>query len=338
MNYLVRRLLLLVPVVFGVTVIVFGVSHALPVDPVVAVIGEQAAEHPQIVAAYRARWSLNKPLPEQYVAFIGNALHGDLGVSLSSHRPVVQDLRDYFPATAELSVCSILITIVVAIPLGIVAAVFRGRPVDIVIRAGTLTGASVPVFWAALAALSIFYVHLGLAPGPGRLDTMDVPPPAVTGLYTVDSLLSGRLSTFFDALHHLMLPAIVLSGVTVGLLTRIMRTSMLAVLNQDYLRTARSKGAPRRRVVFRHALPNAAIPVITVVGLVFGELLSGAVLTETIFGWPGIGRYAYEAATVADFPAILGVAMLVAFAYLAVNFVVDLAYFAIDPRTREAVG
>lgn len=333
-NYIVRRLLLLCLTLFGVTVVIFIVSHSVPVDPVVAVIGEQAADHPEIVKTYREKWGLDLPLPVQYVIFLSNALHGDLGQSLDSHRPVIQDLRDYLPATVELAISSIVFTVLISIPLGVIAATLRGRPFDLVVRTLTLIGVSMPIFWLALVGLDVFYLRLGLMPGPGRLDATTTPPPTVTGLYTVDSLVAGQYDTLWDAIRHLILPALVLTSTSAGLLTRITRSSMLAVLNQDFLRTARSKGAAEPYVIIHHAFPNATIPVVTVVGLAFGDLLCGAVMTETIFGWPGIGRYAYRAATLADFPAIMGVAILVAFLYLLVNLMVDLIYGFIDPRIR----
>ncbi|TAN31999.1 ABC transporter permease [bacterium] len=328
----------MIPILFGVTVIIFIVSHSLPTDPVLAVIGEQASEHPAIVQAYRERWGLDRPLPFQYVTYVTNLLHGDFGISINSHRPVAQDIKEYLPATVELATLAVLLSALVSVPLGILAATRRGSVVDALIRAFTLLGVSMPIFWLALVALDVFYLRLGIAPGLGRLDATDTPPPAVTGLYTVDSLWAGQFDTFFDALRHLALPSLVLASWSIGLLTRITRTSMLAILHQDFLRTARSKGASERYVIWRHAFGNAVIPVVTVVGLAYGDLLSGAVMTETIFSWPGIGRYAYQAATLSDFPAIMGVALVVAFTYLVVNLIIDVVYGVIDPRVRAAMS
>ncbi len=328
----------MVPILFGVTVIIFIVSHSLSTDPVLAVIGEQAAEHPAIVQAYREKWGLDKPLPVQYATYIENLAHGDMGVSINSHRPVTTDLRQYLPATVELASVAVVLSIVISIPLGTLAATRRGGAADVLIRAVTLLGASMPIFWLALVALDVFYLRLGIAPGLGRLDITDTPPPTVTGLYTVDSLLAGQFDTFLDALKHLVLPALVLASWSAGLLTRITRTSMLSILHQDFLRTVRSKGASEAYTIWRHAFGNALIPVVTVVGLAYGDLLSGAVMTETIFGWPGLGRYAYEAATHADFPAILGVALVVAITYLLVNLLVDVVYALLDPRVRTAMS
>lgn len=332
--YIARRLALIAVTLLGVTVIIFMVSHILPTDPVVAVLGDQASAHPAIVDAYREKWGLDHPLPVQYGTYLWNLAHGDLSVSINSHRPVADDLRDYLPATIELATAALLVSLVVATPLGIFAATRRGRPSDLVIRLTTLIGVSMPIFWLALVSLNLFYVRLGIAPGPGRLDIGRAPPPTVTGLYTIDSLLAGQPGTCLDALQHLALPALVLATWSTGLLTRIVRTSMLGILHQDFIRTVRSKGASERYVIWKHGFPNAMIPVITVAGLTYGDLLAGAVLTETIFAWPGIGRYMYQAALVADFPAILGVSLVIALAYLVVNLLVDVLYAVIDPRIR----
>lgn len=336
--YVLRRLLLLAPVLVGITVLTFAVTRSIPTDPVVATIGQQAAEHPAIVKAYREKWGLDQPLPQQYATYVKNMLHGDLGVSIFTHRPVADDLRDYLPATVELATAAIIVSVALAIPLGILAARYRGRALDATIRVLTLIGVSMPVFWLALAALGIFYLHLGVSPGPGRLDATDAPPATLTGSYIIDSALSGQFDTLLDAAAHLVLPALVLASWSVGLLTRITRTSMLSVLHQDFLRTARSKGARELYVIRRHAFGNAMIPVITVVGLAYGDLLSGAVMTETIFSWPGIGRYAYNAAAHADFPAIMGVTIVVAAVYTLVNLAVDVLYGIVDPRVRTTIA
>lgn len=336
LNYVLRRLLLMVPMLFGVSLITFIVSRTLPADPVVAAVGLQAADHPAIIAAYRAKWGLDQPYPIQYLVYLNNLVHGNLGTSIYTHRPVILDLHDYVPATVELATGSLFISLIIAIPAGIYAATHRGSIADLIIRVGTLLGTSMPIFWLALLAFDVLYVNLGLVPGTGRLSTSVAPPPTVTGMYTVDSLLAGQFSTFVDALWHMLLPAAVLASWSLGLLTRITRSSMLSVLQQDYLRSARSRGAPELYVILRHALKNAAIPVITVIGLAYGDLLSGAVVTETIFSWPGIGRYTYQAASRADFPAIIGVSLLVALIYIIVNLIVDVVYSIVDPRVQLA--
>jgi peptide/nickel transport system permease protein len=332
--YAVRRLILMIPLLLGMTVIAFIVSRTIPVDPVVAAIGDQAADHPAVVAAFRAKWGLDQPLPIQYLTYLANVLHGDLGTSLYTHRPVLEDLRDYMPATIELATMTMLISAAISIPLGILAAVRRGGLVDLVIRLVTLVGVAMPIFWLALLALNILYLHLGVAPAPGRLSVGVTPPPTVTGMMTVDALLAGQLGTFWDAVNHLILPSLIMASWSIGMLTRVTRTNMLAVMPQDYLQTARSKGAEERRVIWRHAWPNAQIPVVTMIGLAYGDLLTGAILVETIFGWPGIGHYAYRASLSADFPAIMGVTLTFGVIYTFINLAVDLAYGLLDPRVR----
>jgi peptide/nickel transport system permease protein len=336
-SYIIRRVLLLVPTLLGITLVTFAVTRSIPTDPVVATIGQQAAEHPAIVQAYREKWGLDRPLPMQYLTFVVRLSQGDVGISMFTHRPVAEDLGEYLPATIELATVAILFSTLCSVPLGVIAAKLRGGPLDILIRTATMIGASMPVFWLALIALNVFYFHLHIAPGQGRLDTGLLPPPTITGLYTVDSILAGEFRTFANALAHLALPALVLATWSIGLLTRVTRTSMLAVLHQDFLRTVRSKGAGEFYIMRRHAIGNALIPVITVLGLAYGDLLAGAVMTETIFGWPGIGRYANTAATHADFPAIMGVTVVVAVIYTVVNLAVDLSYGMIDPRVRAAM-
>jgi len=336
-SYALRRLFLLIPVLLGMTLIAFVVARTMPTDPVVSAIGDQAAMHPAIVIAYRKKWGLDKPLVEQYLIYMGHLFHGDLGISIYTHRPVTEDILDYLPATVELATTAIVISVVVAVPLGILAAVKRGGTIDFLVRMISLVGVAMPIFFLALASISIFYVQLGLAPSPSRLSLLATPPPRVTGLYTIDSLLAGQFSTFLDACAHLVLPALVLASWSIGLLLRITRAAMLSVLHQDFLRTARAKGAREFYVIRRHALRNALIPVVTIIGLSYGDLLSGSILIETIFAWPGIGRYAYTAAAEADFPAIIGVALMVGVFYTIINLGVDIVYSVLDPRVRSAV-
>jgi len=333
-----RRLLLLVPTLIGITLITFAVTRSIPTDPVAATIGEQAAEHPEIVAVYRTKWGLDEPLPVQYLTYLRNLVVGDFGDAIYTHRPVAADLADYLPATIELATVAIIISILFSLPLGVLAARFRGGPFDGLVRTVTTIGVSMPIFWLALVAINVFYFHLHLVPGQGRLDSGLAPPPTVTGLYVVDGLIAGDLGLVGDALYHLVLPAFVLATWSIGLITRVTRASMLAVLGQDFLRTARSKGAREPYVLVNHAVGNAILPVITVMGLAFGDLLAGSVMTETIFGWPGIGRYAYSAASHADFPAVMGVTLVVAISYTIVNLAVDLAYALIDPRIRASMS
>ena len=326
----------MVPLMVGMSLIAFVVSHSVPADPVAAHLGQRAMEDPTIVAAFRQQWGLDKPLPEQYLSYLLNLVHGNLGVSIRTHMPVAEDLGRYLPASAELAVTATGVGIVLGIPFGVVSAVNRNRWIDHIVRGVSLLGVSSPVFWLGLIALYVFYFRLGWLPGPGRLDVGMPEPSHLSGMYTLDSLLTGNWSALVASLRHLVLPGMVLASVYLGLVTRMTRSSMLEVLSADYVRTARGKGLRQRVVIFRHALGNALVPTITVLGLAFGDILAGTVLTETIFSWPGIGRYAYQSAVTLDFPAIMGVSLLIAAVFITVNLVTDLAYVVVDPRLRRA--
>ena len=318
----------------GMTLISFVLSQAVPADPVTANLGEQAASNPAVVATFRHRWGLDRPLYQQYGIYLWNVLHGDLGTSITTKQPVAEDLRRHFPATIELAVSAMAISIVIGIPLGVIAAARRDRLVDQVARVVSLVGVSMPIFWLGLVAIVIFYARLGWAPPPGRLSARIDPPPFVTGFLLVDALVAGRRDVAVDALKHLSLPALVLSTYSLGVITRVMRGSMLEVLGEDYVRTARAKGVTERAVMVHHAARNSLIPTLTVIGLSFGGLLSGTVVTESVFAWPGLGLYAFRSATSLDFPAIMGVGIVVASIYVLVNLVVDVAYGLLDPRIR----
>src|SRR5262245_8951018 len=320
----------------GITLLSFLLSQAVPADPVTANLGEQAASDPQIVAAFRREWGLDRPLPEQYGMYVWNLVRGNFGVSISTRQPVLLDLRQRFPATIELAVVAMSLSILVGIPVRILSAVRRDSLLDQLTRVASLVGVSMPIFWLGLVALLIFYAWLGWAPAPGRLGATVAAPPLVTGFLLVDALLAGRPRAALDALHHLALPAVVLSTYNLGVLARLMRGSTLDVLGEDYVRTARAKGLDERAVTLRHAARNALIPVVTVIGLGFGRLLSGAVVIESVFAWPGLGLYAFRSATSLDFPAIMGVGIVIATVYLVANLVVDVAYAFIDPRVQVA--
>ena len=335
-RYIVRRVLLLVPMLVGITLLSFLLSHAVPADPVAANLGDQAAADPTIVAAFRHRWGLDQPLYKQYLIYLWNLVHGNMGVSISTRQPVLLDLRQHLPATIEIAVAAMLLSLVAGIPLGMLAAVNRERPIDQAARVTSLGGVSTPVFGLGLVAIVVFYAHLGWAPAPGRLSPVITPPPFVTGFVLIDAILSHRWDAAADWLQHLVLPAVVLSSYSLGIVTRMMRGSMLEVLGEEYVRTARAKGVTRWAVIVRHAARNALIPIITIVGLSFGGLLSGAVVTETVFSWPGLGLYAFSSATSLDFPAIMGSGIVVAAVYVMVNLVVDVAYAFFDPRIRVA--
>jgi peptide/nickel transport system permease protein len=317
----------------GISLIAFILSHSVPADPVNAALGEGAIGKPELVRAYKEHWGLDKSLPEQYLVYIANLAHGDLGTSIISRRSVGEDLGDALPATFELATTAIIISLL-GVPLGILAAIKHRRLPDGVVRFFSLLGSSVPVFWLAYIAIFIFYTQLSWLPATDRLDTGIAAPPHLTGFYTIDSLVSGRWDTLGSSLRHLFLPACVLSLTTIGTIIRVSRTITLDVLQQEYLRTARSKGLTGWTVIRRHALPNILVPVVTVISLSYGNLLSGTVLTETIFAWPGLGRYAFQSATKLDFPAIMGVSIVVALIYITINLIVDLLYAVLDPRIR----
>ena len=335
-RFILQRLLLMIPLLIGITLISFLISQSLPGDPVAAHLSQKSVEDPVIVATFRQKWGLDKPLWEQYWIYLKNLTRGDMGTSLRTRRPVLDDLRQFLPASLELAVGATFLGLLFGIPFGVISAIRQDKPVDHVVRIVSLVGVSAPVFWLALISLYIFYFQLGWLPGPGRLDPgMDLDLEArITGIYVIDSLLRGDLETFGVALKHLVLPTLVLAGGTLGLVTRITRSSVLEVLNQDYVRTARSKGLSERVVILRHVLSNALIPTVTVVGLSFGSILAGTVLVETIFTWPGIGRYAYQACISLDFPAIMGVTMLIAIMFSVINLLVDISYAILDPRVR----
>jgi len=332
--YIARRLLLMIPILIGITLVAFIVSHAVPADPVIANLGQRAQDDPSIVGRYRHEWGLDKSLPEQYLLYIWHLLHGDWGISITSRRPVADDLRQYFPATIELATAATIFSILVGVPLGVISAVRRNRLTDHLARLVSLIGISTPVFWLGLLALIVFYYHLGWFPGTGQIDAGMPMPHTITGMLVLDSLLQGDWRAFGNSLWHLVLPAVVLGSYTLGIVTRMTRGSMLEVLVQDYIRTARAKGVRPSVVVLRHGLRNAVLPTLTLVGLAYGSLLSGAVLTETIFSWPGIGRYATTTAGTLDFPAIMGVAILTALVFVVLNLIVDVLYGVLNPTIR----
>jgi len=331
--FLLRRMIGIAAVMIGVSVITFAISHVVPTDPVAAALGDHATD--EQIAAFRTEYHLDRPLPEQYITYVTGIVHGDLGKSIRTRRPVLDDLADSFPATLELSFTALLVSIVVGIPAGLWSAISRGRLPDLLVRLFALAGGSMPVFWLGLIVIGLFYYQLGWFPGGGRLDTFVSPPPARTGLFVVDSLLAGDFEALRSSLAHLVLPALTLGYFSTAVVARMTRSSMLEVLGQDYMRTARAKGLRESIVVLRHGLRNALIPTITVIGLTFGSLLSGAVLTETIFSWPGLGRYATASAVSLDFPAVLGVTLLAAIVYPVANLVVDVAYYWLDPRIQR---
>jgi len=332
-GFLLRRVVGIAAVMIGVSVITFAISHVVPADPAVAALGDHATDAQ--IAAFRAEYRLDRPLPEQYATYVVGLLHGDLGRSIRTRRSVADDLADSFPATLELSLAALGISLLIGIPAGIWSAIYRGRLPDVIVRIAALAGGSLPVFWLGLIVIGLFYYQLGWFPGGGRLDTFVSPPPTRTGLYVVDSVLALDVDALRSSLIHLVLPSLTLGYFSTAVVARMTRSSMLEVLGQDYMRTARAKGLAERLIVVRHGLRNALIPTVTVIGLTFGSLLSGAVLTETIFSWPGLGRYATASAISLDFPAVLGVTLLAAIVYPVANLAVDIAYYWLDPRIQR---
>jgi len=332
--FLGRRLVALVLLAIGITAVTFVLTQLVPSNAVATNLGEQAAGDPAAVATFKHHYGLDKPLPERYAIYLGHLLHGDLGQSSLTHNSVRSDLSQFIPATGELALYSVLFAAIVGIAFGVLAALRRNRPADHVLRVTSLAGISMPTFWIALIALYVGFYKLGWFPGADRLDPGTLPPKSVTGLYTIDALLAGNFGLFVQALHHLVLPALVLAAFNVSLLTRFTRSAVLEVIGNDYVRGARAKGLPERIVVLRYILRAALPSVVTVLGLVFANVLTGAVLVEKIFSWPGIGQYAYQAAVNLDVQAIAGVSIFVAVVYVTVNFIVDVLYGVIDPRIR----
>jgi peptide/nickel transport system permease protein len=331
-RFLVRRAAGLLLVLAGVTIITFILTQLVPVDPAVTALGQNARDDQ--IEAFRREYGLDRPAHEQYVSYISRLLRGDLGISIRTRRPVADDLRDFLPATIELSLAAMLVATVLGVSLGILSAINRNGPIDGAARSFALVGGSLPIFFLGLLALALFYNKLRWLPGPGRLDAMLAPPARITGLFTIDSLIAGDWEIFGNSVRHLILPSVTLGYFSTAVLLRMTRSAMLETLGQDYVRTARAKGLAERLVILRHALKNALIPVLTTIGITFGSLLSGAVLTETIFGWPGLGRYATASAVSLDFPAVMGVTLVAAIVYPFVNTLVDLGYRALDPRVE----
>lgn len=317
-------------VVAGVCVITFIISHLIPGDPARLLAGERATD--EIVQHIRQQLGLDLPLWQQFARYVGALLHGDLGMSIRTGRPVLDDLKAFFPATLELAFCALLIALLVGVPLGVLSAVYRNRWLDHLVRLLALTGISTPAFWLGLGVIVLFYGKLNLLPGSGRLDDWFDPPAHITGFYLIDALLHGDLDVFGNALAHLILPASTLAFVHLGIVARQIRSAMLEQLSEDYIRTALASGLSRFTLIVRYALPNALIPSVTVLGLALGDLLYGAVLTETVFAWPGMGAYVVSSIQSLDFPAVMGFAVVVSFAYVLVNLLVDLLYLWIDPR------
>jgi len=334
LKYITRRLIFLVFLMVGVSLLVFLIANLVPSDPVVANLSARNLNDEEMVAAYKAKWGLDQPLYKQYLIYLNNLLHGDMGVSIRTSRPVLEDLKLYYPATIELACVGILFAVVFGMLFGVLSAIKRNTIVDQILRGVSVFGVSIPAFWLALLMLFLFYLTLGIAPGPGRVSAGFSAPACGMNLYLIGYMVDGNWPAFRDALSHLILPGLCLGLFTMGLITRTTRSSLLEVLSMDYIRTARAKGLVEKKVIVKHALGNALIPVITVIGVGFGNLLGGMVFVESIFAWPGIGQYAYKAAQNLDFPAIVGTSLLIALNYVVLNLIIDLLYGVLDPRVR----
>ena len=315
----------------GVSIVVFVMVRAIPGDPAQILLGQAAT--PAQVADVRQRLGLDEPLLVQYLVFIRGALTGDLGDSIVVGQPVTTVLLERFPATLELTLAALFLAIAIGVPVGVIAAVRQYSLLDKITSVLALTGVSMPVFWLALVLVVVFTVQIDLLPFPGRVGG-DVSFTSYTGLYLLDTLITLNFPAFWDVLRHLILPAIALGTIPMAVITRMTRSSMLEVMNEDYVRTAQAKGVAPFRVVFRHALRNAMLPTITVIGLQFGLLMGGAILTELIFGWPGVGQIAIESVNRRDYAMIQGVVLYGATFFVLVNLLVDVLYAVLDPRVR----
>lgn len=331
-RYLLRRLLLLIPLLIGLSLLTFSISRVLPGDPVGLAAGPQATQ--EIKDRLRAEFGLDQPLPVQYVRYMLGLLQGDWGASLYSRRAVADDLRTYFPATLELTLMAVFIAAVAGIPAGIFSALYRDRLPDQLVRLIALFFVSFPAFWLALVFQSLFGLTLDWFPIGKRFDVLATPPTSITGLYVLDSLLTLDWKSLGIALSHLFVPALVLSFGSLASITRITRSSVLEVLEKDYVRMERSIGIPERIIVTKYVLRNALIAILTVIALEFGWLMAGAVLVETIFDWPGLGLYAVESSLRLDFQPIMGITILYGIVFSLVNIATDIAYSLIDPRIR----
>jgi peptide/nickel transport system permease protein len=327
---IIRRLIFLVFVLFGLSVVTFSLSHIVPGDPARLMAGPRASK--SAVEKIRKKYGLDDPVPVQYVEYVKKVLHGDFGDSFTSRRPVSQDLKKYLPATLELGLYAFIISTIIGVPLGVLSAVKRDKWPDHVARFISISGLALPVFWLAIMAQFLFFGKLGWLPDGGRLPIGADTPRTITGLYTVDALLTGEWNIFLTALKHLALPALVLAYGSLAVITRMVRGGMLEVLTQDYIRTARAKGVAANSVVFGHALKNALLPTVTSLGLQIGLLLSGAFLVEIVFSWPGIGRYAVAAIPRLDYNATMATTLIIAFVFVLMNLVVDILYLFLDPR------
>jgi dipeptide transport system permease protein len=333
-RFVLARLGVLIPTFLGVTIVAFSLIRLIPGDPIELLVGERGID-PERHAMLRAQFGYDKPLWQQYITYLGDLAHGDLGRSVVTRQPVMEEFFTLFPATVELAVAGILLGTLIGLPAGVIAGVKRGSAFDHVLMGASLTGFSMPIFWWGLLLIILFSGILHWTPVSGRIDVLYYFEP-VTGFLLIDSLLSGQEGAFKSALRHLILPAVVLGTIPMAVIARQTRSAMLEVLNEDYVRTARAKGLPPWRVIGLHALRNALIPVVTVIGLQVSVAFGGAILTETIFSWPGVGKWLVDSIARRDYPSVQGGVLLIATIVMLVNLFVDLLYGVINPRIRHA--
>jgi peptide/nickel transport system permease protein len=328
-NYIIKRLLNILIMLFAVSIIIFLLVRFIPGDPARTMAGEHASK--EILEEMRKKWGLDKPIWEQYIIWLKYAVRGDFGRSIMTHESVLTEIMQRFPNTLELSIFAMLFASSFGILAGVISAIKRYTVFDYTVMFIALFGVSMPIFWLAIMLVLLFSIKLNLLPTGGRLSVFYSIKP-ITHLYLIDSLITLNFGAFFDALKHLILPSIALGTIPMAFIARITRSSMLNVISQDYIRTARAKGLPEKTVIVKHALRNALIPILTSAGTEFAMLMGGAVLTETIFYWPGLGTYIVQAVNARDYPAIQGAVIFVAFVVAIVNLIVDVLYAYIDPR------
>ena len=330
-SYIIRRILAIIPTLIAISFLSFAFIRLVPGDPATAMLGERATL--ESIARVKAEWGLDEPIIAQYVKWIGQVIQGNLGVSIMSHRSVLEELSIRLPATIEAIIFALILGITIGLLLGIIAALKHDTAADTAATLGALVGVSIPIYWLALILIFFFAVTLRILPPSGRLDAqLDV--TRVTGFYTIDSLLMGRTDIFLDVLEHMILPSLVLSISVMPGIARLTRTSILEVMRQDYIRTARAKGLPQRKVILKHILRNALLPVITVIGGQVGGMLGGAILTEQVFSWTGMGSWTYRAITNRDYPVMQVAIMFSSIIYVLATLIVDISYGFIDPRVR----
>jgi peptide/nickel transport system permease protein len=331
LKYIINRILMLIPVLLGVSIIVFLIMRVFSPDPAPIVLGQHATQ--EATEAWRQVNGLNDPIYLQYFSFLKGALTGDFGTSYYTKAPVIKEIFARFPATIELAIVAIILASFLGILIGVISAVKKNSLIDNAGMLLALIGVSMPIFWLGILLIIFFSGTLHWLPSNGRINPL-LQPLHITGFYLIDSLISGNTTTFMDALKHLILPASALAMYSMAIITRMTRSSMLDTLQQDYIRTARAKGVPESKVVYKHALRNGLIPIVTVIGLQLGSLLGGAVLTETVFSWPGIGAYTVACILKSDFPVVQGVVLLVATIFVLMNLLVDVVYAFLDPRIK----